>query len=382
LRSKGFEEGKRRLTEVLLERSLQGKDFAICRNLLLEPLPQFVKDNIVTLAKKKLKAEKPVLWNFQAGVDFDDNEVKAAGEKLLQALLKNVRLEKQDLEHCINNAVRIQFDLLMAPIQTVEKIFFRDAERYEKPLFIRSVEKTSRIVPFVANLIREVSCSDFPYIDRINYKVIAKKVKDFLYNNHNYEEVVKEFRLLQELLTIDKMDAVNDVETFYLEEFLLSRGLQDAVNIVRKKNLEGKSCWQLEDFEGIFILLLKEPPANGKETQKIPFESVFPKIIYNDEPAFTIQRTKIERQPPGPYPSIFECIDSKDYKNFVRKIFQRSEGEFTSFLNRVDNVHKWREAKQIIDWELEKRHLDPYSKEAVRLGDIIFAKFFSNGKYS
>ena len=378
----GFEEGKKRLAEALLERSLNGHEFITCRHLLQESLPQFVKDSIIALAKKKLKAEKPISWNFSAGIDFDDDEVRIAGEKLLHALLKNVRLERKEVENCFHDAVRLQFDLLLRPIQSVETIFFHDSEKYEKSKFISFLEKTAKL-PFIQKLIEETNKSDFPLVDRLNYKVLSQQVQEGMYSCHHKEFLFKEFRLLLDLFSIDRSIVPNYVDVVYIEEFLISRGLFDALNLVKKKSMEGKKRWLREDFEEIFTFLLKEPGKNGKNSHdNILPQNGLPKIIYNDDFAFMVHRQKIERQPPGPYPSIFECIDDKDWKNFVRKLFQRSELDFTDFLKRVDKILKWREAKQLIDWELEKRRLDPYSKEAVRLGDLVFARFFSNGKYS
>ena len=381
MHSKGFEEGKRRIAEVLIEKSVNGKEFITCRHLLHETLPQFVKDSIVSLARKRLKAEKPISWNFDASIDFDDVDVKEAGERLMLALLKSVRLDREEVKLCIHNSIKIRFDLLIRPIQTLEAVFFKTTDRFEKNVFIRSVEKIGADIPLIEKLVKEVELSDFTEIDRLNYKIISQKVLKEVYSNCHLEYLLKEFKLLQKLFSFESSSENNYIDVKYVYAFLISRGLEQAASVVKTKSEYGKNQWLLEDIKAIFVLLLDEAEIEIEETIKVKKQIIFPKIIFEDDAGIVVQRQRIERQPPGPYPSIFESIEKKDKKTFVRKIFRKNEIAFKDFLVRVDKVSKWRDAKQLIDWEMEKRQVDPYSKEAVRLGDLVFAKFFSNGNY-
>ena len=378
----GFEEGKKRLAAAIIERSLNGKEFLTCRHLLNDSTPDFIKESIVVLAKKHLKAERPVSWNFHASIDFDNEDVKTASDKLMLALLKSVRLERKEIEKCIILSVTTHFDLLIHPFQTLERVYFKNGEAYDRNSFEKSLPKLGQNVPFVIKLVSEVRNSDYPQINLSNFRIICNRIRQNIYSPATDKYILEEFELLRSFLALDDTLGNGHVDAVYIEEFFKSRGLAEAAEYIQKKKTNGKTSWDREDIKDIYTFALNNADRCHIVSEiDLNNETTAPKIVFKDASVFVVKRHKIEHQPPGPYPSIYDYIDGKDWKNFVRKIFQRKESDFKGFLNKVDKVHKWRDAKQMIDWELERRHLDPYSKEAVRLGDLVFAKFFSNGRY-
>ena len=384
MQAMSIDDGKKRLAGILVERSLNGKEFITCRSLLHETLPQFIKDSILALAQKHLKAEKPVAWNFSANLDFDDEEVKTAGERLMLALLRSVRFSRSEVELCISNGLKLRFDLLVRPRQTIEALFFKTNDHHDQKILIHSLNKIGHGLPFLEALLKKIEQSEQESFSREAFHLVAEQVQREMYSDFEKKQLLHEYDLILDLFSIDQMLSPQGLPGVVVQEVLFSRGLDAAHSIVRKKTAQGKTTWLKEDVKDIFTFVLKPTPTDAIQREMLTQPTVvFPKIIFSDdEETLRIHRHNIERQPPGPYPSIFSFIDNKDQRNFVRKLFQKDEKAFNSFMDKVDCLNQWREAKQIIDWELEKRHLDPYCKEAVRLGDIVFAKYFSNGKYS
>ena len=384
MQAMSIDDGKKRLAGILVERSLNGKEFITCRSLLHETLPQFIKDSILALAQKHLKAEKPIAWNFNANLDFDDEEVKTAGERLMLALLRSVRFSRSEVELCISNGLKLRFDLLVRPRQTIEALFFKTNDHHDQKILIHSLNKIGHGLPFLEALLKKIEQSEQESFSREAFHLVAEQVQREMYSDFEKKQLLHEYDLILDLFSIDQMLSPQGLPGVVVEEVLFSRGLDAAHSIVRKKTAQGKTTWLKEDVKDIFTFVLKPTPTDAIQREMLTQPTVvFPKIIFSDdEETLRIHRHNIERQPPGPYPSIFSFIDNKDQRNFVRKLFQKDEKAFNSFMDKVDCLNQWREAKQIIDWELEKRHLDPYCKEAVRLGDIVFAKYFSNGKYS
>jgi len=60
----------------------------------------------------------------------------------------------------------------------------------------------------------------------------------------------------------------------------------------------------------------------------------------------------------------------------VKRIFNNSEKEYEKFIDRLEKIDSWKQAKETIDRELNVRLIKPFSKEALRLGDIIFTRYF------
>jgi hypothetical protein len=75
-------------------------------------------------------------------------------------------------------------------------------------------------------------------------------------------------------------------------------------------------------------------------------------------------------------PDLESLIDIKSRKLFVRNIFHKDENAYDKFIMELQALKTWREAKIRIDQELAKRKKDPFSREVIRLGDIVFSRYF------
>jgi hypothetical protein len=127
-------------------------------------------------------------------------------------------------------------------------------------------------------------------------------------------------------------------------------------------------------------------PETETHTQEVDYSQP-PKVkeipdFYDLERPLIINRRDIERQPPGPYPSLQSLINNKAQRLFIKKIFRKDGEKYSEFIQQLEEQDKWKDAKAIIDTELEKRRISPYSKEAVHLGDIVFSRYFSRKNVS
>jgi hypothetical protein len=233
-------------------------------------------------------------------------------------------------------------------------------------------------IPVVAQAKKQLSLSEESPLCRPVFRAAMKTIVNALYSYNDKTASVKEFELLVNLFKVEDGLRPKGVDAAVLEPFLLSRGLTELYPRVQKKAQQGKTNWLREDFQDLFEFYLAPAHAGQGGARAV---NPLPKIIYQEEEPGPVYHAQREHQPPGPYPSIQTLMDSKDYKVLVQKLFERDEGAFRLFIEKVDQVDKWREAKQLIDRELNTRRLDPYCKEAVKLGDIVFSKYFSNSGY-
>jgi hypothetical protein len=96
----------------------------------------------------------------------------------------------------------------------------------------------------------------------------------------------------------------------------------------------------------------------------------------DDKENITIDRKTIENQPEGPIPSLSTIIDPRNRKILIRKIFKKDEIAYNEFMEKMEATTTWKEAKVIMDTELRQRNVELFSREAIRLGDIIFGRYF------
>jgi len=134
------------------------------------------------------------------------------------------------------------------------------------------------------------------------------------------------------------------------------------------------------------------PPPAAEEFQEVDLKAILeveeaastplPKVVYNhhedDEPQL-IEHAKIEAQPPGPYPSMTKLIDEKSRQALIKKVFQKDLDAYLAFIERLEELQTWKQAKAFLDGEFKKRRVNPYSKEAVQLSDVVFGRYFVKG---
>ncbi len=370
------------MVTALLLKIMEDQDSITFRRLCEKELPDFVKNSFRAVARKRIKEREPVVFNANVSSDFDDEILKNAREQLMTELQSSVQFSRLDAETCVRNALKIRFELLLRPQQAIENIFFRKTNELDKNLLKLSIERFGENIPFLEHLCEELENYEKDKIENSQFKLFAQRVLHKLYSNGYRQTILIDSNLLIDFFDIDGALHANGLESRLVEEFFSTRGFIEAFQTIRQQTLDGKKYWSKDDLMQFLPLVVKGEKngsiADGREGL---INNNHPRIIYTDDSFEKIQREKIERQPPGPYPSILDFIDPEDWKLFLKKIFKKDSLVFSRFIHKIDRTEKWRSAKEIIDWELEQRSVDPYSKEAVKLGDIVFAKFFSKGKY-
>jgi hypothetical protein len=69
-------------------------------------------------------------------------------------------------------------------------------------------------------------------------------------------------------------------------------------------------------------------------------------------------------------------IDEKTEKVFIKKLFNNDGEAYTKLMQKLEEAESWRVAKILIDNELFKRDVDPFSREAIKLVDLIYSRYY------
>ncbi|MEK7729762.1 MAG: hypothetical protein AAB354_15250, partial [candidate division KSB1 bacterium] len=121
--------------------------------------------------------------------------------------------------------------------------------------------------------------------------------------------------------------------------------------------------------------------AEGKREAVVDLPTVpikkRPLIRFEEEEPVMVSRAKLEQQPSGPFPVLANLIDEKNRKLFIKSIFQRDDEAYMDFVQRLEVIQSWKEAKALFDGELNRRKINPYTKEAIRFSDVIFGRYFA-----
>jgi len=69
-------------------------------------------------------------------------------------------------------------------------------------------------------------------------------------------------------------------------------------------------------------------------------------------------------------------IDDKTESAFVKKLFGGDNESYNNLVNKLEEAESWRVAKILIDNELFKRDVDPFSREAIKLVDTVYTHYY------
>ncbi len=85
---------------------------------------------------------------------------------------------------------------------------------------------------------------------------------------------------------------------------------------------------------------------------------------------------KLERETEELDLGLRDLIDPKMEKSFIKKLFDNNSKTYENLIEKLNKAESWREAKVLIDNELFKRDIDPFSREAIKLVDLVYGVFY------
>ena len=69
-------------------------------------------------------------------------------------------------------------------------------------------------------------------------------------------------------------------------------------------------------------------------------------------------------------------VDERTEKLFIKKLFNGDNEAYNSLFEKLNEAESWRVAKILIDNELFKRDVDPFSREAIKLVDLVYSRYY------
>jgi len=85
---------------------------------------------------------------------------------------------------------------------------------------------------------------------------------------------------------------------------------------------------------------------------------------------------KDEAQSNKDYDDLRDLLDAKTEKVFIKKLFGGDKEAYAALFEKLNESESWRVAKILIDNELFKRDVDPFSREAIKLVDLVYSRYY------
>ncbi|MFQ5708871.1 MAG: hypothetical protein ACE5HO_15550 [bacterium] len=426
---------KDRLSDILTARVLYGKQRVSCREILQGNFPEIFKAYIKQQAHRIYLHENPIRVLPTDRFDLEklpfDDELQALTESFVNETL----FTRQEVHQFAKLTVHFKFDVMVRPRQTIERLLYEKTEAHNKDDLLVVLQGLGDDRPFIQKLLYFLENLDTDDIDYDRFKEITRFSEKEVYKSKPISAILIEISHLNELEESITGKNRPGIQTKWLLGMLLERGLNRMVEGL-KEEVMAKSFWTYEEVENalernLVVGSLEEITSdeNGELTFDFQISKPTPELsneivtleeiqdiettvdnsfsfeqddgpvtdsiriqfAEGDEPALEtktfngfgfgetliINRKDIETQPPGPYPNLRTLINPKTRKVFIKKIFSKNKEAYSEFIERLEQLDRWKDAKALIDSELFKRNISPYSKEAVLLGDVVFSRYFS-----
>ena len=417
------ENEKQLLAATVRERLIGKKNSVLYRELLDEKIPTFLNNYLQNTVKKLIHTEEPVQLKYSKRFYFEYGNINKIKTSLIKALEEATIFQREELEEIINKTVVLQFDLLVRPNITLLSIFYKNKSERIKSEILNILEGLDDKRIFIKELIKEIKSFDQYHIVEEDFNKIFNKTEKEIYEKDFLNAFISDVKSFSEFLGMirgyDNQKIKIDLVNLLLEQRNLVRYIpafdilaedtikvDDIVSVLgefikKEQNGDQKSSTDEIDKFIMFSVSKENIDGNGSDSDivKLPgnltdtinkndlkqaknyYQKKRKKVIRitnvdQDPYDLIIKRSKIEEQPDGPLDSLKNLIEEKNERFIIKKIFDNKKMDYIQFIDQLDVIESWKEAKEKIDKELFFRSVKPFSKEALRLGDLVFNRYF------
>ncbi|NOZ60101.1 MAG: hypothetical protein GXO74_00315 [Calditrichaeota bacterium] len=409
---------KKLLAERVQERLIGSKNSVLYSDLLNETIPTFLKNYLQNSVKRMVNTEEPVQFKNSKRFDFDHPKIKQLRNSLLQAFEEVTIFPREELIEAINKTVRLQFDLIVRPSTTLMTIFYRNKSDRTKNEILQILEALHDDRVYLNEVIAKIKGFDQFHVVEADFRKLLTETETEIYKEKFLDVFLSEVKTFIKFLGMIHGFNSWEIKLELVKLLLDERNLNGVAQAFAHYQ---SSAIDIADLKHLLELFIKEkengPGGNGGDESDnfIMYSSTNPdvkteritvvnghteldstsannplvepvanekrkrvQIINSHDQAddWIIDRTKIEQRPEGPLEPLEKLIDEKSRKFIVKKIFDQDCSAYENFISRLNEIDNWKNAKEVIEIELHQRHVMPFSREALRLGDLAFTRYF------
>lgn len=363
--------------------------------------------------------------------DYDMPEVRILIDQIFDLLKQNARFHINKFNQLLERAIKLEMNYLLEPQRTLSQFIFKNTpvvstiEVYDtlKYFFKYGYYKDAISEYFNTKYLHEISQDQFQeLIAQIDEKVFKenkfettlktiKTISNFINeatglesDEIDLEVLLHAFRdrnlntyteLIEQLKTRDE----NTISFSFLENILRDESLRSLEPAKKQEETVTEQPLKMEEIKDIeeskpevevdeieigemkiesVVEEEEEEEYEEEEEEEIEAKTATGTSKVADEMAdFVASQIKSDQ----PLQNLNDMLTGRTRKKIIKKLFNKKENDFLSFINLVNEQSAWKEASVIIDEAFYERGINPYSKEAIVFSDIIYLRFFPKDKY-
>jgi hypothetical protein len=366
--------------------------------------------------------------------DYDMPEVRVLIDQIFDHLKQNARFHINKFNQLLERAIKLEMNYLLEPQRTLSQFIFKDNS------VVSTIEVYDTLKYFFKYEYYKNAISDYfntKYLHEISqdqFQELISQIDDNVFKEDKFETTLKTIKTITNFINEATGDDSDKIELDVLSHAFKDRNLDTYTNLIEQLQTKDDKDITYSDLEKILQnenLSTLEPAEKEEEKsaeQKLKLEEI--EDIEESKPEVEVheieigemkvepvdeegeeeyeeeeeeeEAAEVEVQPSQakgsvademadfvasqiksdqPMQNLNDMVTGRTRKKIIKKLFNKDENDFTSFINSVSEQTAWKEASVIIDEEFYERGINPYSKEAIVFSDLIYLRFFPKDKY-
>ena len=417
------------LVTSIKKRLLGGNESVRFQRILTDNgIPTFIKDLFQKRVEEFITTESPFSVQATPHFSLQPDDLEAIRNEVQDVLQEAALFDQREVESVLREALVLRLDYLTKPFDTMRRLLFEKKDRVTHARMKEVLNPFSNILSYANEVLKTCHRQEKTSIDREEFEEIAADVRKRVVEEDPVRVVLREISALTEFLSETKGEEMTRVEGELLQEFMADRKLGDfrrAVSVEMKLGKESFDALELEMTLKRYLRLKEElsrtPPPEKKDSleDSRSEEQLEKEALSDEEPPHEDKEwdleevlteealpldmeagkskgpSKQESNPPQSIgivreekedieadveertrKSLGEMIDGKTEKVFVKKLFGGDATAYRHLADKLEEAESWRVAKVLIDNELFKRDVDPFSREAIKLVDLVYSRYY------
>jgi hypothetical protein len=434
-----WQEERDRLIAELEKKILGRREQITIQEISTVRLPELVVAAFRNHSRSLVKRERPLVLQGSHRFLLDDKEIKTHLRQLRELLVDRLVLPRDEVIEVIVFAVRLQFDVITKPRTALVGLLYEKAAERDRDDIATVIAGLGEHRPMISGLLNLIGGYPPGPVNREAFVALCRRAEKIAYGEKPVSALMADLRDFANFCSGIDGKPLTEIDNQTVLGILYERNLKELAEGLLP-TVTQKDKWPLAEIEKVLehqivssgLTLEGETPGqiflppeidlgaflqdagkelgeqagvrdgtrgqavalatDGKEPGRSPsgtgvFERVYSMFSDNKEgdatPALPADQDSLaaEHQTtldfyPIPYQPLYRLIDDKTRTMFVKKIFKRDTAAYQRFIDSLEFADTWKAAKEILDKELSRRSINVFSKEAVRLSDLVFSRYF------
>jgi len=360
--------------------------------------------------------------------DYDQPEVRMLIDQIFDRLQQNAVFDLNRFNHLLERAIKLELTYVVQPHWTLTQFIFKDGDT------VSTIEVYDTLKYFFKFEYYKNAISDYfntkylKSVKRDQFADLIQQIDQKALEENTLETTLKTVKSIMSAFEDARQTDVNSLSLEILIDTMSDRGLDDYANLLKKAQKETKLSElsfneiehllkdgtmpgaevaaeeeaeeaTIENYENIE----ESAPEVDVESIEVKESSITEEIAEEEEEEeeeYDEEEEEKEEEAANanvasdladhvasqissdtPLEDLNNMIVGRGRRKIVKRLFKKKEDEFNSFVEALNNETSWKIASKIIDDEFYDREINPYSKEAISLSDIIYLRFFPKDKY-